>query len=427
MDYWFFFSYAHADDGEFLRRFYTDLREEVRQLIGGPKVKISFLDRTEISHGARWEGSLENGIKTCRAFVPVYSASYFQAPYCGKEFGAFRERLHTHLQQNGQSIADPLILPVLWSPEVNVLPQIPPSISGIQYTDDDPVHGYPAEYKTEGVAQLVKRGASETGALHDQYVKFIHRLAINLKNAADNLPLPAAVSITPLAKVKSVFPSSSTNAAKQTGEGPRYVQFIFIAGKQPELEKAERQNLKFYGQNGGGDWLPYLDTYRETAATLAAEVIQALPEGSIYEEVTTTANLRQQVEDAAKQDKVVVIVVDTWTLRIDEYANLLNPLDNYSAVNCITLIAWNNEDMEADANLSQLKKAVQATFVNKSVAPPANFLSEKITDYESFKKELIETLSQVQLQVAEIAKIKKSMQYLKRYKTTNESVINPLR
>jgi FxsC-like protein len=427
MDYWFFFSYAHSDDGDFLRRFYTDLREEVRQLIGGPKPVINFLDRNEIIHGANWKDSLEQGLKTCRVFVPVYSASYFQAAYCGKEFGAFRERLHTYLQQNGQPIADSLILPVLWSPEANVLPQIPPSINGIQYTDDDLLLGYPPEYKTEGVAQLVKRGASETGALHDQYVRFIHRLATNLQDAANKLQLPAADSLTPLSQITSVFPTSSTNAAKPMGEGPRYVQFIFVAGKQSELQQAQRQTLKFYSQNGGADWQPYLDAYPGTARMLAAEIINALPEGSTYEEVTSTTNLRQQVEEAAKQDKVVVVVVDTWTLRIDEYYNLVNPLDDYSAVNCITVIAWNTEDLEAEVYSSELQTAVKATFTNKSVQPPANFLSEKITSYDSFKKELIETLSQVQMQVAEIAKIKKSMQFVKRFKTTSASVINPLR
>src|SRR5687767_6729555 len=119
MNFWFFFSYAHADDTEFLRRFYKDLNEEVRQLIGAPKDEISFLDRNTVSHGSTWDAALEDGLKTCRVFVPLYSSSYFESEYCGKEFAAFRARLHAYLTSQGNPIADPLILPVLWNPEKN--------------------------------------------------------------------------------------------------------------------------------------------------------------------------------------------------------------------------------------------------------------------------------------------------------------------
>src|SRR5918995_6654926 len=109
MDFWFFFSYAHTDDTEFLRKFYTDLNREVRQLVGVKNEEVSFFDRNSISHGSSWDSALETGLKTCRVFVPLYSSSYFDSPYCGKEFAAFRERLHAHLTSQGSPIADPLI------------------------------------------------------------------------------------------------------------------------------------------------------------------------------------------------------------------------------------------------------------------------------------------------------------------------------
>ena len=427
MDYWFFFSYAHADDGEYLKRFYTHLREEVRQLRGGAKQEVSFLDRDAISHGSAWEATLETGLKTCRVFVPLYSVSYFKAPYCGKEFAAFRSRLHTYLKEQGKPVADTLILPVLWSPEANVLPNLPASISGIQYTDDDIQDGYPSEYKAEGVSQLVRRGSAPNGTLSDQYWRFIRRLAVNITNAAEQLKLPGATTLPALGKVESEFPDSSKTSPDPTAAGPRYVQFIFVAGKQPEMQQAERTELKFYGAQGGADWLPYLETFKGNAVDLAADVIRALPDGTFSEEVVTSADIRKQVELAASQDKIVVVMVDTWTLQLEEYHKLIAPLDTYNAVNCITLIAWNDEDVEAKIHKSKLETAVSLALTTKVIQQPPNFLSSTIKSYDTFKDELIKALVQAQSEMITNATIKKNMQYFKLVRASGEAPINPLR
>jgi len=425
MDYWFFLSYAHADDGSLLRRFYEELQEEVRQLIGGTKKQISFLDRNAIGHGATWDQTLEAGLKTCKVFVPLYSSAYFESPYCGKEFAAFRERLHTHLKAQKQPIADSLILPVLWSHEANVLESLPASINTIQYSDDDLKNGYPPEYKAVGVSHLVRMGAAPTSKYHDQYWDLIRKFANNLKVAAGQLQLPNATSLPSLDKVTSVFSSASKIPATATAEGPRYVQFIFVAGKEPELKKANRKRLKFYGQHGGSDWQPYLDSYPGDAAALAAEVIQALPNGCHYEEVAT-GDIRKQVEVAASQDKIVVVMVDTWTLQIEEYLDLITPLDNYSSVNCITLIAWNEDDDEAEVHKTELVAAVKGALTNKVLEQPANFLSESIKSYDTFKEELTKALTRAQSQIVEIAKIKKNTEFLRRVKASDDVVANPL-
>lgn len=421
MDYWFFFSYAHADDGSFLKTFYKDLQEEVRQLTGEPKKQISFLDRDAIAHGATWDLALESGLKTCRVFVPLYSAAYFNSPYCGKEFAVFRDRLHTHLRQRGEPVDDALILPVLWNPEENVLKELPKSINRIQYTHSS----YPAEYTTVGVSHLVRLGVTPNSKYYNQYWDFIRNFASNLHQAHGCLKLPAATSITSLDTVSSIFSNASVASANAESGGPRYVKFIFVAGKQPELQAAQRQSLKFYGQQGGSDWQPYVDTYPGNAAALAVEVIQAFSKDSYYEEVSTAANLQLQLEQAASQDKIVVVVVDTWTLRIQKYNQLIAPLDNYSSVNCITLIAWNEDDREASLSKDLLEAAVKGVFRTKVVQKPPNFLYSSIQSYGTFKEELVKALSQAQAQIVETANIKKDMQFA--LVRTDDTVTNPLR
>ena len=424
MDFWFFFSYAHTDDTEFLRKFYTDLNREVRQLVGVKNEEVSFFDRNSISHGSSWDSALETGLKTCRVFVPLYSSSYFDSPYCGKEFAAFRERLHAHLTSQGSPIADPLILPVLWNPEKNVLERLPASIDKIQYSDDDVQNGYPAEYKEVGVSQLVRLGITPSSKYYDQYWDFIRKFANNVKVVANNLQLKPATTLTTLDKVVSVF-ASTNSTAPASADGPRYVQFIFVAGKQPELQSL-RQNLNPYGQNGGSDWLPYLNTYPGNAAALAAEVIAELPNGSQYEEVVSVTDLQEQIKIAESQDKIVVVMVDTWTLRLQKYYQLMAPLDTYSSVNCITLIAWNDDDQEASLFKGPLEATVKGAFTNKVTQSPPNFLSNKIKSYSTFKEELIKALTQAQSQVVDKANIKKNMHFLL-VPAVDESAINPLR
>jgi FxsC-like protein len=407
MNVWFFFSYAHADDNDFLRKFYKDLDSEVRQLTGLSPEEVGFLDREKIAHGATWDATLEDALKNCRIFVPLYSPSYFRALYCGKELAAFRDRLHSHLKQQGQKIDDGLILPVLWNPEHNVLSEIPTPINKIQYK-----HGsYPNEYTAEGVFQMVKLGVTPNSKYYNEYIDFIRKFAETIIKTAKGLVLPPMTSgLTPLANVVSLFSTSTQPTAYSSTEaGPRYVQFIFVAGNYNELQGAHRKTLKYYGQQGGSDWQPYVDSYAGTAASLAIETIEAFWKDSHYEELVISPGIDQQVRLAASQDKIIVVVADTWTLRLQKYNQLIAPLDQYSSVNCITLIVWNDSDAEANLSRPLLEAAVMGAFQTKAVQNPPNFVSTSIKSYDTFKSELINALGQAQKQILATAAIREAL------------------
>jgi FxsC-like protein len=402
MAYWFFFSYAHADYNDYLGTFYRDLEGEVRQLTGDPLAGIGFLDRKDIEHGATWDATLERGLKNCKVFVPLYSPSYFRALYCGKEFAVFRERLHDFLLRSGAAVADSLILPVLWNPEDNVLPRIPPAINKIQYKHG----GYPAPYLTAGVSQMVKLGVAPNTKYYNEYWDFVREFAKTIVMTVDKLVLPPhTTTLTPLADVHGPFPTVNIPGES----GPRYVQFIFVAGNQSELQAAQRKDLKFYGQQGGSDWQPYLDKYKGTATALAIEAIEAVSKDLRFEPVALSKGIVEQVRLAASQDKIVVVMIDTWTLQDPKYSQWMAPLDTYSSVNCITLITWNEDDQEATLVKGQLEDAVKAAFTTKVEQSPSNFLHNKIKSYDTFKIELIKALGQAQADIVAGAVIKREL------------------
>lgn len=408
MDYFFFFSYAHADDNEYMRKFYQDLDGEVRQLTGAPATKIGFLDRQAIEHGSTWDAELEKGLRCCKVFVPMYSLSYFRAPYCGKEFAVFRDRLHSHLKNTGAAVSDSLILPVLWSPESNVLPQLPDLINKIQYTHG----GYPEAYAAEGVSQMLRLGVAPTSKFHNEYWEFVRKLANAIDRASKNLTLPALTTALPsLDSYPSLFPQTQPVAVTPGGAGPRYVQFIFVAGNQPELRYLPRTDLRYYGAQGGADWQPYLDAYKGNAAALAIETLTTYSRDLNYEEVATTPDLLEQVRRSTSEGKIVVVLVDTWTLRIPKYSELVSQLDNYSSVNCITVIVWNDDDEESKMSKGLLEAAVQGALGTKVLHRPPNFLWSSIKSYDTFKAELIKALGQSQNHILETAKMKKNLKY----------------
>ena len=429
MKYWFFFSYSHSDSTEYLQRFYDHLSERVSALAGLNKQEISFaddkkpgyIDRERITHGKVWDTSLEDGLRNCSVFVPIYSASYFNSEYCGKELAVFRQRVHDHFKEQGQTVTDALILPVLWTPKKNVEEVLPGTINKIQFTQGS----YPVEYTNEGVLSLLQLGVTEQGEYWVPYRKLLSQLAQNIVAAANAVQLqPAKTSLQPLAEVTSAFSPGVAVPSSNADEGPRHVQFIFVAASRDEIKNA-RRNIKFYGEKGGSDWQPYLDSYKGNASALAVEVVEAYSKDSRYEEVTITTDIEQKVKEATRQGKIVVVMVDTWTLQLRKYIDLVAPLDEYSSLRCITVVAWNEEDPELQVKKGMLDVALEGAFKTKVIRKLPDFKSTPINSYDTFKKELVDALTQIRMDYnAAKAAEAKSRWAIQEPVTTNDTFTN---
>ncbi|HSG39758.1 MAG TPA: toll/interleukin-1 receptor domain-containing protein, partial [Thermoanaerobaculia bacterium] len=94
----FFFSYSRddADDDtdKHLDRFFLDLCKEVRERLGlSRNHPVGFRDTRHIKTGDRWPETLSQALSTCQLLLPLYSRSFFNSEFCGKEWSAFRSRL----------------------------------------------------------------------------------------------------------------------------------------------------------------------------------------------------------------------------------------------------------------------------------------------------------------------------------------------
>lgn len=380
MKYWFFFSYARLDRDEYLKKFFEDLRNEVRVLSGELNENaVGFFDGEEIEPGAQWGATLASALQDSSTFVSILSPTYFQKEYCGKEWNVFHSRVRTY-EQGLAGKGSGLILPVLWVPE-NRLPQpLPQVVSGIQYNHDD----FGAEYARQGLKQLIKLRRYE-----DDYHNLVSALAGRLVDAARLHSLPPLAALDPIEQVPSAFHSSRQNPAADPApatSGPRYVQFIYVAENRNRMA-ALRQELDAYGIEGGKDWIPYLPDVNEPIGFLAQDV--ATREKLFYEEVRLTDDLVKALEKSEQARKLVVIIVDTWTLRIEEYKKILRQYDDRSFINCVVLVPWNTSDTESQQASSTLENIVRQVFFKRSLEMgAANSFLYPVSSPDDLRKQL---------------------------------------
>lgn len=378
--FYYFLSYAredrNRDSGDTITTFHADLVEAVRVRTNWPYERVGFLETTAIGDGAGWPSELSAGLATCRAFVPVLSPTYFDRAFCGKEWAVFAERLHAYEAMSGVNAK--LIRPVqLVAPQH--LGNEPAVVAPVQRTHDQ----YPPAYNDDGLMQLFKH--HRAGA----YTRFVDAFAERLIAGVEAHELPAATAVPDIHAVESAFQQPGTQLAatlpEATPSGPRFAQFFFVAARRTELVGV-RQNLSFYGDEGGLDWKPYQPEEGDEVAIIAQEV--AALEKLRYEAQPLDDGFLAAIEHAVERNKIIVVLVDSWTVRLPQYRALMQQLDDREFDNCVVVIPWNLQDRETSGSRELLATAVQATFVKKALRRDPRSFVDSPRSHRELKEEL---------------------------------------
>ena len=191
---------------------------------------IGFFDGQDLEPGEEWPTKLAEGLRMSQVMVSLYSPAYFTREYCGKEYHVFRSRVDEYAKQlSPGSQRPPLILPVLLQPR-GELPMLPVVVADIQYEHDD----YPQIYKNEGLRYMMKLSRYK-----DDYEHFVTRMAERIVGTAKAHPLPPLPNLQPIKTIESAFhepsPPILARANDAENRGPRFAQFIFVAGRKDEL------------------------------------------------------------------------------------------------------------------------------------------------------------------------------------------------
>ena len=175
----FFTSYARLDNNKYskLNAVVEGLKERVRAKLGARSTdQVAFFDTRAIKTGAEWEKFLGDALRRSRVLVCFCSPTYFNSPFCAKEFEVFRRRL----ERAGETYRDArVVLPVIWDIGSEGI-WLPQSIQKYQFTDKR----FPDRYTMDGLCAL-KRVKGQ----RENYVKAIEVLA-DIITAASSLILP---------------------------------------------------------------------------------------------------------------------------------------------------------------------------------------------------------------------------------------------
>jgi FxsC-like protein len=397
----FFLSYAREDRSPFFDKFFELLLDALQSKFVGAREGRGFFDTKSMEVGEEWPAELADALQECKVFLPVYTPTYFSRPYCGKEWAIFRARQDAFVRAQGAAGRPALVIPVLWSAAEDLATVVPESLRDLEDTHDD----FGKEYRANGLNVLMRQNRFE-----DARNIAVEALARRIKRATDAYPvLPSLAERPSIKTVPPLFPVEATpGRLRETPEsrGPRYVQFILVAGTRAEFETGVRADRDFYGDTEV-DWQPYRPDVPRPAAAIAAQV--AAERDFVPEPVRLDDDFLKRLEDAKSQNKIVVVIVDTWTLRIERYRKLMRDYDDKNFYNTAVLILWNSRNAETVSNRqAELEPLVKATFFYRAQSQGGGTYAS-IETVEDFKKDLGEALEAARRRMRLYADLQRSV------------------
>jgi FxsC-like protein len=393
MSFWFFLSYAREDDSDkLLTKFFNELSLEI-SLLAGTSDAVGFQDSANIPTGANWSQEIRRALISSRVLVCLFSPTYFNRDFCGKELQVFLDRLELYKQSHPPSAVLPrAILPVIWIPQP---PEgLPKSVSELQHQGP----GVPSRYAQDGLRFFKKLRRND-------YKSFVSSFAQKVVDAARGPALPPLPYLPKLNNVRNAFTESlSTKSTEWTPGGPNSVKFVFVAARPSEIKKIRRE-LGPYDRRGASLWRPYLPECSDSVGWIAQQI--ALNERLLYSEISFNSRMIRELKAADQRNEIVVLVVDAWTIRIPRYEGILRAFDLSGLLNCAVLIPWNVADEETQDFGRSLQDQLKVTFRAKfSVRDPVVF-QDSIYSVEELKVGMRNALTAIKMKIIEFGEAEK--------------------
>jgi len=102
--------------------------------------------------------------------------------------------------------------------------------------------------------------------------------------------------------------------AVDAGKGPRFAHFIFVAASRGEFPaESHARDLKAYDDEGAF-WKPFLPPRDDTVYSIVTYTARRLKFTPI--DIAIDTNIDDIIERARADEKVVIIIIDPWTLLI---------------------------------------------------------------------------------------------------------------
>ena len=369
----FFFSYASVDrskdPNQNIERFFHDLDSWVQRLgeDGG------FFDKQGIEAGSNWLAELQDALRVSRVLVPMYSPRYFMSKYCLWEWQAVFDPYDRDLKR-GNAPPSP-ILPARWLTAGLTIPQ---PYQTFQFPDEN----FPP--RVEDLSQLMGSKKHKEG--YNEFVRaFATRLVLMIREVGGPANRVAGVPPDPSDIV-------SSPAAGCVEAGAQFVRCLFVTGLQREIVPP-RRFVDCYGQDTmRKDWRPCFPTQDRVISELIEEV--AKREDRIVRYLSPGPNLLKEIQETERQNNVVIIVVDPWSLSITEWQQFVDAFDRTLLKNCGVLVIWNKEDPDTNLGLPLFSQVIRDRF-DRHIRFTNTFFRESVMSVEEFQQALVEAFNKI--------------------------------
>jgi FxsC-like protein len=388
---YFFFSYSRQNNDSFLREFFDELNQTVKELVG-ERSDTGFFDQKGLELGEFWEKDLEQALISSRVFIATVTAGYAKSDFCGKEWAAFQYRLAAYAKQHNSELP-PLMLPLFWNPSEEPLPA---TIMARQYT-----YGNPTDiYNVKGLKYMCKLKQRYTEE-HMNYIDALARKIVALsKQYAD---LDQIAELPTLAHVESAFgtPSSTGTGSAQprtVAKGPKRVYFVFGAAKGTEVVQAGKTIIDAYGASGGEEWQPYFPRSRNIGS-IAMQTAATDELGLWANQLEMSPALPDKIRNAEKQRELVILFVDGWTSALPQYRSALQAFDQQNYINCSVMVPWNDQDPETKNNHHKLLGALKTALLFRCHNQNDLYYRAPIKTEEELRAQLADVLTRLRAEV----------------------------
>jgi FxsC-like protein len=404
MPYEFFFSYTRGNSDSYLKEFFKDLSEDVRVRRGLPETTVvGFLDQHDIELGGTWENTIANALQDSKVMVSMYSPGYFQSPYCGKEWEVFMRRcklFRDRKVQAGELGAQlpPSIKPSLWVPFS--ISNLAEEVQAIQYLrgDQNPT------YAAEGLRYILTLKTD----YRREYTNFVTALAKDIIETADKYSLPQLEPLPPLEQVDSAWPQRTPQGGQSpvapvSVSGPKHIRFVFVAADPHHF--GDVRSAAPYLDRGGPDWKPFFPDM-SAIGPFVQHIVSDQELGFTSDELTFSPNLVSDIEDAWADRKIVIILVDGWSVNWDTgyYQEVLQNFDKQNFFNCSVLVPWNDQDPFITKEGQTILQTLKKTFYFKGTGNPI-FYRDSIRKPEDLRDALRDVLTRIKAVIRSEAKI----------------------
>ena len=349
---YFFLSYAHSsgvgrqdrfERDALVRRFEEDLGNAVLERARHPRAIVPGQSDAHIPLGGHWPIRLANALATCRAFVALYSAEYFDSQDCGKEWSAFADRIsRDFVRYNEEREA---FIPVIWLP---IRPDsVPVPIRDVQYSHPD----LGPEYHQHGLRYLMTHRELRE-RYHDVVEFFADRVILVAEHNFPSLSVPPPI-YHDLPNAFATAEPAETQAVST--ERPK-VRIVVAAPRVGRLPRG--CDPEIYGSEAF-HWRPYLPDYQGEVAQTAKRLAESLHFYAFIESAERCRELIPTTDATAP----TILIVDPWAAQQPELQQKLGAFDRRTTDKSWVrlVIPWNRANQHSIAAEVDLESRLEST------------------------------------------------------------------